>query len=129
MFILQNQYTITAEIRDIVFELLRVLILCIFSGVSRSQFHFDIIYFPYFRSSLFQGSIIFPHCIALPLPHPSLVLFRHRLILVVSSVFTPKNPLLHSKYHTGNCLSMHCIAFSLTAISSKCSAGHFPFLR
>lgn len=88
-----------------------------FTGVSRSQFHFDIIYFPYFRSSLFQGSIIFPHCIALLLPHPSLVLFRRRLILVVSSVLTPKNPLLHSKYQAGNCLSMHCIAFSLTAIS------------
>lgn len=88
-----------------------------FTGVSRSQFHFNIIHFPYFRSSLFQGSIIFPHCIALPLPHPSLVLFRHRLILVVSSVFTPKNPLLHSKYHTGNCLSID----ALYSIFSNCN--------
>lgn len=84
MFILQNQYTITVEIRAIVFELLRVLILCILQV------------FPVVNSILIQYIFhIFvplcskvPHRIVLPLAHPSLVLFRHRLILVVSSVLT-----------------------------------------
>lgn len=113
MFILQNQYISTVEISAIVFELLRVLILCILQV------------FPVVNSILIQYIFhIFvplcskvPHRIVLPLAHPSLVLFRHRLILVVSSVLTHDIWTHSYTQSTGNCLSMHCKAFPLTAIS------------
>lgn len=100
MFIVQNQYISTVEISAIVFELLRVL------------FTFFQV-FPVVNSILIQCST--SHC---PTPSPpSLVLFRHRLILVVSSVLTHDIWTHSYTQSTGNCLSMHCKAFPLTAIS------------